>query len=68
MNGVMAKKEPANPWPKRLKGWQERLEKSNDEMAALLDIPSRTWIAWKYGERQPSRVAKTLIQMLIDKD
>ena len=68
----MAKKKPkkaarpmrANPWPKRLKALQQRLDLSNDEMASRLGIKARTWMAWKYGERQPQSGSITLIRHL----
>ena len=62
----MTKKQPsAEEWPEKLTKLQERLHLTNDEMALRLDVPKRTWLSWKYGERTPSVAARRLIGLLI---
>ncbi len=58
----MAKKR-ASPWPARLKKLQDRLGYTNAQMADLIGVNLRSWVAWKYGERNPSKSAARLIGM-----
>lgn len=55
----------ANPWPAKLVKVQGDL--TNREMAAKLGISRRAYIAWKYKERYPPKIAQTLINLLLQK-
>ena len=64
----MAKKRKPrapNPWPARLRKLQG--ERSNQEMADTLGVSLRAYVAWKWGERHPPKVAQTLIALLLEK-
>lgn len=57
------KKKKKSAWQVRLKTLQIRLERTNAEMGELLGVPLRAWIAWKYGERNPSKAAIRLLEL-----
>ena len=60
---LMAKRKPrdraSNPWPGKLANLQG--ERTHEEMAAWLGVSLHTYLAWKYGRRNPSRLALKFI-------
>lgn len=56
-------KSPGNPWPARLRTLKNRLNRTDEAMAALLRIRYRVWVSWLYGERKPSDSGKFIIEL-----
>lgn len=47
----------------RLKKLQSRLDATDAEMAKRFGIGVRTYLSWKYRERNPSKTALTLLRL-----
>jgi len=59
------KPKPVSPkWAKSFTALQERLAASNDEMAEKFGVGVRTYLSWKYGERNPSPTGAKLLEIL----
>jgi DNA-binding transcriptional regulator YiaG len=58
---------PPNPWPARLSVLRKRLGITQVAAAARLGIPTRTWIAWENGQRQPRGPSARLIELVFGK-
>lgn len=58
----------ANPWPKLLKRLRGATGLTHQQLADSIGISRRTWRAWLYGERKPSRVAGKFIRTLYAKE
>lgn len=62
--GRKPKKWPAASWPGRLIALQAKLGLENDEMAARIGCSLRAYESWKWGERDPNRVAQHVLANL----
>jgi DNA-binding transcriptional regulator YiaG len=59
MLDTMKKVDPIHS--ERLKALQAKLDKSDEDMAEKFGVPVRTYVSWKYKERNPSKTALTLL-------
>jgi DNA-binding transcriptional regulator YiaG len=54
--------KPVDPkWAKKFAAAQKRLRLTNAEMAEKLGVGVRTYLSWKYRERNPSKTAVKLL-------
>lgn len=67
----MAKKkpepEPRQTWAQLFAALQDRMGLDNEAMAEQFGVGERTYLSWKYGERNPSKTAIKLYQLLAAK-
>jgi len=67
---TMAKRKPKAPkpvdpkWAGKFSALQTKLGLSPDEMAAKFGVATRTYLSWKYGERNPSPTVAALFDLL----
>ena len=61
MLGTMKEVDPR--YSKRITALQESLGLDNETLAAKFGVGTRTFISWKYKERNPSKTAIRLLEM-----